>query len=543
MGFRRIAAGVVGLSGLLLGTSLQAAPIIEETFTGYLDNALISDSPAGPALGLTGDWTLVPDSNFYVNKTQVDDSAGTGKAVYDRPSGDNGTREATRATSADHLLFSNDGDLFYASFLIDPALANGRMTFELALTRLDGGGTPAFSFGIIDGQYTVGNGGIDVDLGDGTVTADEQLVLVRIEYGDADSGPDDSEVVTVWVDPVDESSAPVIDGVSTDFLNRGGGKITAVSIRGEQMAGQPAFFDDLRVGSSFDAVVPNPGATPTPTPGGTPLPTATPGPTPTPTVPPVAGLDRDEQKCVEKMNKAGGKVDKAQLKENERCLKDHQQGKLDGLTVEQCTTADRKGKVAKAEGKTVTDDEKFCTWLNPAPDFGYTGAAAVNEAAVEGPLDLIHAIFGNPLDDASLSTSASSKDTAKCQAEMLKRADKLEDTVLKELVKAKQKAIKEPTVNSAEKLETALVLVLSSNEKITKAQDKLVKSVDKKCESLGALPSVVFPGICADALLDNVEDCAIAAARCVACEKMSTFDGLDLDCDDLDDGEANGSCS
>ena len=122
MGFRRIAAGVVGLSGLLLGTSLQAAPIIEETFTGYLDNALISDSPAGPALGLTGDWTLVPDSNFYVNKTQLDDSAGTGKAVYDRPSGDNGTREATRATSEDHLLFETDADVFYASFLISPVV-------------------------------------------------------------------------------------------------------------------------------------------------------------------------------------------------------------------------------------------------------------------------------------------------------------------------------------------------------------------------------------------------------------------------------------
>jgi hypothetical protein len=46
--------------------------------------------------------------------------------------------------------------------------------------------------------------------------------------------------------------------LSTDFLNRGGGRITAVSIRGEQMLGQPAFFDNLRVGPSFEAVIPEP---------------------------------------------------------------------------------------------------------------------------------------------------------------------------------------------------------------------------------------------------------------------------------------------
>ncbi len=258
MVFSRISAGVICLSLSLLGASLQAAPIIEETFTGYPDNALISASPAGAAIGLTGDWTLVPDSDFYVNRSQADLDAGTGKAVYDRPSDDNGTREATRSTSADHVLFSNDGDVFYASFLIDPARTGGRMTFELALERLDGGGVSNFSFGLLDGTYAVGNGGVDVDVSGGTATADEQLVLVRIEYGDADTGLDDDEVITLWVDPLDESSVPVIDGISSDFLNRGGGKITAVSIRGEEMLGQPAFFDDLRVGLSFDDVVPEP---------------------------------------------------------------------------------------------------------------------------------------------------------------------------------------------------------------------------------------------------------------------------------------------
>jgi hypothetical protein len=102
----------------------------------------------------------------------------------------------------------------------------------------------------------VGNGGISGVASGGTVTADEQLVLVRIEYGDTSTGGlDDNEVVTLWVDPVDESSPPVIDGVSTELLNNGGGKIASISIRGDQMDGQPAFFDNLRVGLSFAEVV------------------------------------------------------------------------------------------------------------------------------------------------------------------------------------------------------------------------------------------------------------------------------------------------
>ena len=99
MRFLRIAASVFGLGIWSLGVSLHAEPIIEETFTGYLDNVLISASPAGPAIGLTGDWRLPSDSDFFVNKTRDDNNAGAGKAVYERPSGDNGSRTATRSTS------------------------------------------------------------------------------------------------------------------------------------------------------------------------------------------------------------------------------------------------------------------------------------------------------------------------------------------------------------------------------------------------------------------------------------------------------------
>lgn len=258
MKYHQIVAGIIGLCVLSLGFSLRAEPIIEETFSGYLDNVLISASPAGLATGLAGDWTLVSESDFYVNRTQADTEAGTDKAVYDRPSDDNGKRTATRSTSAEHVLFENDGDVFYASFLIDPARAGGDMMFDLELEKIAGGGALDFSFGIFSGQYAVNNGGVTFDVSGGEVTAAEQLVLVRVEYGGGDSGLGNDEIITLWVDPLDESSEPVIDGVSNNLLSSGGGKIMSISIRGENMAGRPAFFDNLRVGYSFDAVIPEP---------------------------------------------------------------------------------------------------------------------------------------------------------------------------------------------------------------------------------------------------------------------------------------------
>lgn len=235
--------------------SSWAEPIILETFTGYPNNALISSSPAGPAVGLLGDWQLDSESYFYVNRTQADFDGGTGKAVYDMPFDDNGTRKATRAASREHVLFNGDGDVFYASFSIFPPRADGHMLFTIALDRLDGGGQMDVTFGINDGRFTVGNMGAEVDVSGGTPTAREMLIVLRVEYGDGISGPDDNEVVTLWVDPIDDSSIPVIDNVPADLLNRGGGKITSVTIRGEQMAGLPAFFDNLRVGFAFEDVI------------------------------------------------------------------------------------------------------------------------------------------------------------------------------------------------------------------------------------------------------------------------------------------------
>jgi hypothetical protein len=261
----------------------------------------------------------------------------------------------------------------------------------------------------------------------------------------------------------------------------------------------------------------------------------TPTPTPTPTPAPPAPLNEDQQACVTEMNKNGAKVNKAQLKENEKCLKDYQKGKL--LTsFDACTTADRKDKIDRAQDKTVAGEAKNCATLLLPPPYAYTDATTVNENAVEGALALTHTIFGGPpVQDADLATKAGDKERARCQLGMLKQASKLEETILKELNKAKGDALERGTVDSASALESVLIVALTRvpitkvQEKLKKAEERLKKRVGKKCASLQD-PGAAFPGACADPDLSVVEDCVIAAARCQACLKIEAFDGLSLPC-------------
>jgi hypothetical protein len=248
------------------------------------------------------------------------------------------------------------------------------------------------------------------------------------------------------------------------------------------------------------------------------------------------------------MNKSGAKVNKVQLKENERCLKDFHRGKLlASMTFDACTTADRKGRVLKAKDRTAAREDNKCDPLNVPRSFAYTSSATVNAAAVDGALALTYEIFGAPpVLDADLFTRAADKKTARCQLEMLKRAGKLENTVLKEVNKAKKKALRDEAVNSDTALEAKLQAVFSSNDKIDKARDRLVNGVDKRCAVLPAPPETIFPGYDCGAVnpdLNEVETCVIAAARCEACVKINAFDGLDLDCDQADDqNDINETC-
>jgi len=233
-----------------------------------------------------------------------------------------------------------------------------------------------------------------------------------------------------------------------------------------------------------------------------------------------------------------------QLSENKRCLKGFQREKLSAsMSFDDCMAADHKGRVRRAEKRTAAREAKKC---DAPPPFAYTGSATVNAAAVDGALALTYEIFGGPpVLDADLVTRADNRETARCQLEMLKRAGKLANTVVKEVNRAKRKALRDEAVNGGAALEAKLQAVLSSNDKIDKARDRLVNGVDKKCAAVQGAPDTIFAGYDCGTVnpnLSDVETCVIAAARCEACVKIEVFDALNLDCDQADDQVANGSC-
>ena len=244
----------------------------------------------------------------------------------------------------------------------------------------------------------------------------------------------------------------------------------------------------------------------------------------------------DQQKCVNAMNKAYAKLAKTQGKEIEKCIKDGPKGKLPG-TIEECTTADVKLKVSKAMQKTIDTEIKKCP---EAPTFAKSDAATVNQAAVDRELELAHQIFGADIDAAVTAES-------KCQQKTYKQARKCVDTQLKEFIKCKKSGLKGKEAPGGADLpfddtgDLELCLGHDPKGKILKACDtKVTDTIVKSCV-LGPI-SGSLPGCGTD---DSVaaKDCVQAAATCRVCLGLNAADGMAINCDAIDDGTVNGTCS
>jgi len=268
--------------------------------------------------------------------------------------------------------------------------------------------------------------------------------------------------------------------------------------------------------------------------------------TPTPT-PISVRPTKEQQACVNEMNKSGETVNKVRLAENERCMTDFQREKLvTPMTFGSCSSADRRGRMQKAGERTQTREVRKCDGLDEPPPFAYSHSATVNAAAVTGSSWLTQQIFGSPsMMDTGLATKASDPDAAKCQLEVLKRTNKLESTVLNELVKEKKRALKDETVDNGSALAERLAQVYGPNARIERARGALLYGAARRCAGVEIPLADIFAGHCGDGdpNISAVAFCAIVAAHCAACETLNTFDDLNLDCDQLDDGIANGSCS
>jgi hypothetical protein len=255
-----------------------------------------------------------------------------------------------------------------------------------------------------------------------------------------------------------------------------------------------------------------------------------------------AQQSKDQQKCLNTVNKDGSLVAKAQGKANVGCVKDAGSGKLVG-TAEACLTADAKGKLQKAKDKTVADAAKSC---GVAPTFGYPGAAATNAGAEQAELDLIEDVFGEPL-DAAITSCTANKAGCGCQAKVIDDVSKLADTKLGEFVKCKKTILKNGANGSAllqgcvDDALTVGSIKADSKGKIAKALVKLGSDITKKCDAPG-VTTTSFPGSCTGMSGAALAQCLDRLVECRVCQAINDMDALFVNCDVFDDGVANGTC-
>jgi hypothetical protein len=243
---------------------------------------------------------------------------------------------------------------------------------------------------------------------------------------------------------------------------------------------------------------------------------------------------KDQQGCINALNKDGAKVGATQGKENTACIKNA--GKSGGAGAQDCLTEDSKGKVAKAASKVQADFDKKCT--TETPDFGVPGvpagtAQAVAAAGQDDEVLLVADIFGSPLDTA-ISTD---KTEAKCQSTLSKDYEKTFATYMKQFLKCKKTALKDGGDESA--LEDCVLD--DTGGKAAATIGKIDADLAKNC--IGLDTASLFPGLCADVPLVALAECVGRQVRCRACMSQDRMDGLHANCDALDDGTENGSCA
>lgn len=148
-----------------------------------------------------------------------------------------------------------------------------------------------------------------------------------------------------------------------------------------------------------------------------------------------AQLGNTEQKCVNKINKGVSKVHAAQGKLNSGCIKDRVSEKI--TDADACIAADAKGKVSGKQAKLIADDTKNC---GTAPGFAYTGGVFAGTTAVAAELDLIHDIYGNPV-DPNLFLCDTNPSECLCQRQVNGRINKLFRAMSKIFLKCKNPAL------------------------------------------------------------------------------------------------------
>jgi cysteine-rich repeat protein len=246
------------------------------------------------------------------------------------------------------------------------------------------------------------------------------------------------------------------------------------------------------------------------------------------------GLNKGELGCVKAMHGAGIKLAKLQAKAAATCLKRAAKG--EEPDPQACLTADTSGKIASALAKTLTADSKKC---GAVPPFAYAGGTAVNSVAPSVALDVVADVFGSDLTAAV--AAAGGEDDSKCQAAVLKGAQKLTETRQKLFLTCAKGALSGKTslaVSGLQLAECFAAVEADPEGKLQKVLNKLESALASTCTGV-TLPTM-FPVECFTR--EYPVRCLDKRNKCRSCGMFDGLDDLGFDCDSFDDGVVNASC-
>jgi hypothetical protein len=251
-----------------------------------------------------------------------------------------------------------------------------------------------------------------------------------------------------------------------------------------------------------------------------------------------------QQLCINKMNKDGVVYASKQGKEQVQCLKDAATQSLGMMTGEACLTADRKGRVAKRATKTTDDETSFC---GQAPNFAYTSAANVNTVAQQQEVNLVHDVFGSPL-DPNVKLCDPNKPECLCQFKVYSKIEKLAFTLGRDFVKCKKDQLAALVTSSSaieDCLTNAALVGSVANDPKGKIADRVANlqtTITLQCDNPGVTLGS-FPGRCNGLTESGLGNCLYARVKCRMCLMYNAMDGLSVDCDAFDDDDtSNASC-
>jgi hypothetical protein len=259
-----------------------------------------------------------------------------------------------------------------------------------------------------------------------------------------------------------------------------------------------------------------------------------------------------ERGCINALNKAGRSVVQALSKDLVRCIRTYGNGTV--ASAQACSTADTKGRVARAKDKTRALETSKCD--SGPPPFGPQDAIQVNDAAVQKEARLYARVFGADL-DAGITLKAANRFEFRCQKVIARDIAKCQDARMSTFNRCKKAGMgREKTIASGLELQD-VCLGTGSNPQpdprlrifdrcrdVTKRG--LFKDMVRQCAAANVLLEEAFSeGECAMECAFTANDCAACIERLIGCEVClwaNATDVLNRDCDLFDDGTYNGSC-